>query len=126
MLEPVFIFVFFIVPIVALLHCGERVRPRLSATETRRYVLVIHAQCTLYSLVCVLFIHLCVLTCTFVYYYTYFLCSSFIIITINTPLCVSYPCWEVIFLEHGFTGSGARKPQREFEGNALEPFFMLF
>ena len=31
--------------------------------------------------------------------------------------------WEVIFLELGFAGSGARKPQWEFEGSALEPFF---
>ena len=31
--------------------------------------------------------------------------------------------WEVIFSELGFAGSGARKPQREFEGSALEPFF---
>ena len=31
---------------------------------------------------------------------------------------------EVIFSELGFAGSGARKPQREFEGSALKPFFM--
>ena len=31
--------------------------------------------------------------------------------------------WEVIFSEHGFAGSGARKPWQEFEGSALEPFF---
>ena len=30
---------------------------------------------------------------------------------------------EVIFSEHGFAGSGARKPQREFKGSAIEPFF---
>ena len=34
--------------------------------------------------------------------------------------------WEVIFSELGFAGSGARKPQREFEGSALEPFFHVF
>ena len=33
--------------------------------------------------------------------------------------------WEVIFSEFelGFAGSGVRKPRREFEGSALEPFF---
>ena len=31
--------------------------------------------------------------------------------------------WEVIFSELGFAESGARKPQRKFEGSALEPFF---
>ena len=31
--------------------------------------------------------------------------------------------WEVIFSELGFVGSGVGKPQREFEGSALEPFF---
>ena len=31
--------------------------------------------------------------------------------------------WEVIFSEHGFAGSGARKPWWEFEGSALKPFF---
>ena len=30
------------------------------------------------------------------------------------------------FSELGFEGSGARKPQREFEGSALEPFFHVF
>ena len=30
--------------------------------------------------------------------------------------------WEVIFSELGLAGSGARKPRREFEGSALEPF----
>ena len=34
--------------------------------------------------------------------------------------------WEVIFSELGFAGSGARKPWREFEGSALEPFFHVF
>ena len=34
--------------------------------------------------------------------------------------------WEVIFSELGFTGSGARKPQQEFKGSALEPFFHVF
>ena len=34
--------------------------------------------------------------------------------------------WEVIFSELGLAGSGARKPQREFEGSALEPFFHVF
>ena len=34
--------------------------------------------------------------------------------------------WEVIFLELGFAGSGARKPRREFEGSTLEPFFHVF
>ena len=34
--------------------------------------------------------------------------------------------WEVIFSELGFAGSGARKPRREFEGSALEPFFHVF
>ena len=34
--------------------------------------------------------------------------------------------WEVFFSELGFAGSGARKPQREFEGSALEPFFRVF
>ena len=34
--------------------------------------------------------------------------------------------WEVIFSELGFEGSGARKPRREFEGSALEPFFHVF
>ena len=34
--------------------------------------------------------------------------------------------WEVIFLELGLAGSGARKPRREFEGSALEPFFHVF
>ena len=29
----------------------------------------------------------------------------------------------VIFSKLGLAGSGARKPQREFEGSALEPFF---
>ena len=29
--------------------------------------------------------------------------------------------WEVIFSELGFTGSGVRKPWREFEGSALKP-----
>ena len=33
--------------------------------------------------------------------------------------------WEVIFSELGFAGSGARKPRKEFEGNALEPFFYV-
>ena len=33
--------------------------------------------------------------------------------------------WEVIFSEHGFTGSRARKPRREFEGSTLEPFFLV-
>ena len=33
---------------------------------------------------------------------------------------------EVIFLENRFTGSGARKPQQEFKGSALEPFFHVF
>ena len=27
--------------------------------------------------------------------------------------------WEVIFAEHGFAGSGARKPRWELEGSAL-------
>ena len=31
--------------------------------------------------------------------------------------------WEVIFSELGFAGSRVRKPRREFEGSALEPFF---
>ena len=30
------------------------------------------------------------------------------------------------FSELGFAGSGARKPRREFEGSALELFFMFF
>ena len=30
--------------------------------------------------------------------------------------------WEVIFSDLGFAGSRARKPQRAFEGSALEPF----
>ena len=34
--------------------------------------------------------------------------------------------WEVIFSDLGFAGSGARKPRREFEGSALEPFFYVF
>ena len=34
--------------------------------------------------------------------------------------------WEVIFSELGLSGSGARKPRREFEGSALEPFFHVF
>ena len=34
--------------------------------------------------------------------------------------------WEVIFSELGFAGSGARKPQWEFKGSALEPFFHVF
>ena len=34
--------------------------------------------------------------------------------------------WEVIFSKLGFAGSGVHKLQREFEGSALEPFFMLF
>ena len=34
--------------------------------------------------------------------------------------------WEVIFSELGLAGSGACKPQREFEGSALEPFFHVF
>ena len=34
--------------------------------------------------------------------------------------------WEVIFSELGFAGSGARKPQREFKGSTLEPFFHVF
>ena len=34
--------------------------------------------------------------------------------------------WEVVFSELGFAGSGARKPRREFEGSALEPFFHVF
>ena len=34
--------------------------------------------------------------------------------------------WEVIFSELGFAGSRARKPRREFEGSALEPFFHVF
>ena len=36
--------------------------------------------------------------------------------------------WEVIFLELaiGLARSGARKPRREFEGSALEPFFHVF
>ena len=34
--------------------------------------------------------------------------------------------WEVIFSELGLAGSGARKPRREFEGSALEPFFHVF
>ena len=34
--------------------------------------------------------------------------------------------WEVSFSELGFAGSGARKPRREFEGSALEPFFHVF
>ena len=34
--------------------------------------------------------------------------------------------WEVIFSELGFAGSGARKPRREFERSALEPFFHVF
>ena len=34
--------------------------------------------------------------------------------------------WEVIFSELEFTGSGARKPRREFKGSALEPFFHVF
>ena len=34
--------------------------------------------------------------------------------------------WEVIFSELGFAGSEARKPRREFEGSALEPFFHVF
>ena len=34
--------------------------------------------------------------------------------------------WEVIFSKLGFAGSRARKPQREFEGSALEPFFHVF
>ena len=34
--------------------------------------------------------------------------------------------WEVDFSELGFAGSGARKPRREFEGSALEPFFHVF
>ena len=34
--------------------------------------------------------------------------------------------WEVIFSELGLAGSGARKPQREFEGSALEPLFYVF
>ena len=34
--------------------------------------------------------------------------------------------WEVIFSELGFAGSGVRKPRREFEGSALEPFFHVF
>ena len=31
-------------------------------------------------------------------------------------------CWEVIFSELGFAGSGARKPRRELEGSALDYF----
>ena len=31
--------------------------------------------------------------------------------------------WEVIFSELGFAGFRARKPQWEFKGSALEPFF---
>ena len=35
--------------------------------------------------------------------------------------------WEVIFSELGFAGmSGACKPQWEFKGSALEPFFHVF
>ena len=36
--------------------------------------------------------------------------------------------WEVVFKisELGFAGSGARKPQWEFEGRSLEPFFHAF
>ena len=34
--------------------------------------------------------------------------------------------WEVIFSELGFAGPGVRKPQWEFEGSALEPFFNFF
>ena len=34
--------------------------------------------------------------------------------------------WEVIFSELGIAGSGARKPRREFEGSALEPFLYVF
>ena len=34
--------------------------------------------------------------------------------------------WEVIFSELRFTGSGVRKPQQEFKGSALEPFFHVF
>ena len=30
--------------------------------------------------------------------------------------------WDVIFSEHGFAGSGARKPRRELEGSALDFF----
>ena len=30
------------------------------------------------------------------------------------------------FSKLGLTGSGARKPRREFEGSALEPFFHVF
>ena len=30
------------------------------------------------------------------------------------------------FSELGLAGSGARKPRREFEGSALEPFFHVF
>ena len=33
--------------------------------------------------------------------------------------------WEVIFSELEFAGSEAHQPRREFEGSALEPFFML-
>ena len=31
--------------------------------------------------------------------------------------------WEVIFSELGVAGSGARKPQWEFKGSSLDPFF---
>ena len=34
--------------------------------------------------------------------------------------------WEVIFSKLGFTGSGAHKPQREFEGSAFKPFCHVF
>ena len=34
--------------------------------------------------------------------------------------------WEVIFSELRLAGSGARKPQREFEGSTLKPFFHVF
>ena len=34
--------------------------------------------------------------------------------------------WEVIFSEHGFAGSGARKPRWELENSALDLFCSLF
>ena len=33
--------------------------------------------------------------------------------------------WEVIFSEHGFAGSGARKPQQKVEGSALKLFLYV-
>ena len=33
--------------------------------------------------------------------------------------------WEIIFSELGFAGSGARKPQQEFEGSALARIFYV-